>query len=352
MKIAIIGDVHIKPDNIPDIRLFHSRLLLELEKYKLDFIVVLGDILHSHENLHTEALNQANILVESLRKISKVYLLVGNHDMINNSQFLTSNHWMNVFKEWENVVVVDNVVETTVRNESTIRKFVFVPYVPNGRFREALNTLETPYDDSTIIFAHQEFKGVKMGAITSVHGDEWDEKDPFVVSGHIHSHQLLGTNILYTGSSLQNAYGESENNYLFVYNNNDSNNGVVSERDFIKVDLDLPRKVIVYSTIENIESTIKNTVSSNKKTKISISGTAEEFTAFKKSKGYSDAVASGVVIVHKPTRKEKGERTKLLEGTRVGSDCIGFNAILYDLIKNDKSEYGQMMSDMYTSIIK
>jgi DNA repair exonuclease SbcCD nuclease subunit len=348
MKIAIIGDVHIKPDNIPDIRLFQSRLLTELAKHRLDFIVVLGDILHSHENLHTEALNQANILVESLRRLCKVYLLVGNHDMINNSQFLTPNHWMNVFKEWENVVVVDKVVETSISSDSSDKKFVFVPYVPNGRFREALNTLETTYTDATIIFAHQEFKGVKMGAIISAHGDEWDEKDPFVVSGHIHSHQLLGTNILYTGSSLQNAYGESENNYLFIYDSELSDKKIDC---LIKIDLDLPRKVIVYSTIENIETAIKNNASSNKKTKISISGTAEEFTAFKKSSSYVNAIESGVVIVHKPTRKEKGERTKLLEGTRVGSDCIGFNAILHDLIENDKSEYKREMREMYTFVM-
>ena len=37
----------------------------------------------------------------------ELYVLVGNHDYINNSQYLSGNHWMTVFKGWENVKVVD-----------------------------------------------------------------------------------------------------------------------------------------------------------------------------------------------------------------------------------------------------
>ena len=38
-------------------------------------------------------------------------LLVGNHDYINNQQFLTNNHWMNAMKDWNNVTIIDKVIK-------------------------------------------------------------------------------------------------------------------------------------------------------------------------------------------------------------------------------------------------
>ena len=46
-----------------------------------------------------------------MSNITKTIVIVGNHDLINNQQFLTQNHWMNAMKDWENVRVIDDVEE-------------------------------------------------------------------------------------------------------------------------------------------------------------------------------------------------------------------------------------------------
>ena len=108
-----------------------------------------------------------------LSSYSTTYILVGNHDYISNTQFLTTNHWMNAMKEWKNVVIVDKVIQQNINDLS----FVFVPYVFPGRFQEALNTIHIDgINKISCIFAHQEFKGCKLGAILSDIGDVWDEK--------------------------------------------------------------------------------------------------------------------------------------------------------------------------------
>ena len=79
-----------------------------------------------------------------------------------------------------------------------VSKFLFVPYVPPGRFVEALETYKNiNWKDVDCIFAHQEFYGCKMGAILSEEGDKWESKWPLVVSGHIHSRQWINKNIYY-----------------------------------------------------------------------------------------------------------------------------------------------------------
>lgn len=129
--VLFIGDPHFQTTNIPEVDLFLDKIQkLAIDKNP-DLIVIAGDILHNHERLHTIALNKAYDLVNSMKAIAKTYILVGNHDYISNQQFLTDNHWMNGMKSWENTVIVDKVMEETIKGE----KFVFVPYVPTGRFR-------------------------------------------------------------------------------------------------------------------------------------------------------------------------------------------------------------------------
>ena len=87
------------------------------------------------------------------------------------------------------------------------RKLVFLPFIPTGRFVEALDSDDEPWKDADMVFAHQEFRGAKMGAKISEEGDEWKEDWPSVISGHIHDRQIL-RNIYYTGSCLHNDFSD------------------------------------------------------------------------------------------------------------------------------------------------
>ena len=168
VKVLCIGDTHFKVSEAPQIDVFIKKVSEIVDIKKPDFVVILGDILDNYNIYNEVSLNQA---VKFLRLISSkvlTFLLIGNHDYPNNSQFLSSRHAFNALKYWgENMVVVDTVQIYELGEEGKNDSFVFyfVPYVPPGKFVEALETMDEIWENSDCIFAHQEFKGCKMGII-------------------------------------------------------------------------------------------------------------------------------------------------------------------------------------------
>ncbi len=326
MKVLCIGDPHFRVDNIPEVEEFVQKLIPLIESSDPDFIVVLGDVLHTHERLHTIPLNKAYNFINLLRQKKKTFVLVGNHDYIQNQQYLTENHWMNGMKEWDNVTIVDKVISTFDN------KFVFCPYVPPGRFEEALNSGNSLWKQKAVcIFAHQEFFGCKMGAIISTEGDKWDESNPFVVSGHIHSKQKPQPNIYYTGSAMQHAFGESEQNIIAIL--------TFSEDDSIhieEVDLGLKRKKIVYVDMNSVE-TFSLPKDRDDDIKLTLKGQYEDFKAFKKTEKYKELTKTGVKVVFKTDRKEEALKDEFLQQQKEAEN-VNFEELLKTITfrKNDK----------------
>jgi len=251
----------------------------------------------------------------------------------NNQQFLTTNHWMNILKEWEGLEVVDKVQTCELDGEL----FVMVPYVPPGRFEEALNTSGNQWKKSTCIFAHQEFYGCKMGAVTSIDGDQWPIAHPRVVSGHIHSKDKLQENLYYTGSAMQHAFGESEKNTVAVLEFEMGNYKIK------EVDLKIPRKRSISTTLKKaMDFEIPETSDT---LMLSIAGVnPEEFRAFQKSKKYKELQQAGIKI------KFNQKRSELLtevarEAVTEGSD---FRQILHSLVQREKNSY---LTSVYECVV-
>jgi|UniRef100_A0A6C0H3H3 DNA repair exonuclease SbcCD nuclease subunit len=320
-----IGDPHIQVANIPETDLLIERLIHLATERSPDLIIVLGDVLHTHERLHTIALNKAYQMIDKLRLIAKTYVLVGNHDMINNQVFLNDNHWLSGMKEWANTVIVDKVLTETIKGE----KFVFLPYVPPGRFQEALNTLDCDWTDASCIFAHQEFAGCKMGAIISVEGDKWPVSHPNVVSGHIHSRQIPQENIYYTGSAMQHAFGESEKNIIAYL--------TFEDRKYIReeIDLQLPRKKIVYMDVEDVD-TYEVPITEDT-LKVTVSGNYDQFKALKKTKKYKNLLDKGVKVIFKPKKIKKNDENA--NKSEEKSNSSDFQTILGTIVNDQKDPY-------------
>lgn len=326
-NVLVIGDPHFMVTNIPEVELFIERIeKLAIEKTP-DFIVILGDVLHTHERLHTTPLNKAYEFIDKMRNVSKTFVLVGNHDMISNQNYLNENHWMNGMKSWNNVTIVDKVIKREINDKI----FVFSPYVPVGRFEEALNTLDYDWKNSKCIFAHQEFYGCKMGAIVSVEGDKWNNNYPEIISGHIHSMQKPYNNVYYPGASMQHAFGESKKNVIpFITFSSETNIYELSE-----IDLELPRKKIIYMDVNDIDDyKIPDT---KDKIKLTVSGVYDEFKALKKTKKYKELIEDGVKVVFKPKITEDKKSSSQERNTN--NKISGFNEILYDIVKKEKNTY-------------
>ncbi len=322
MQIVAIGDTHFKVDNMNIVDKLIEEIVSKLTILKPDLIVLLGDILHDHERLHTLALNRALDFINKLRNISKVFVLVGNHDMINHDQFLSDQHWMNALKHWDNVCIVDKVEHLECSDINA--NFLFCPYVAPGRFQEALETHEFDWKESDIIFAHQEFKGCKMGAIISDDGDEWDIDDPFVISGHIHSKQSPQDNIMYPGSSMQVAYGESNENIILIVDYNDG------EIELTEQILNIPRKRIVYIDTGSFDQ--YEPPATEDEIKITIKGKYTDFKAIKKTSKYKKLVKLGFKISYKHEKLD-------ITTDKKKAEVKDFTNVLESLVKSSSDEF-------------
>jgi DNA repair exonuclease SbcCD nuclease subunit len=277
-----IGDPHFKLDNIDDTRQFISNLDKYLSAHEeIDYIVVMGDVLHTHEKLHTVALNIAvdffKMLVSHERNI---YCLVGNHDATSNTIFLTTNHWMNILKGWDYLTIVDYPIKVEIQNSFV----VMCPYVPEGRFIEALDKVED-WKDASIIFGHQTINGAKMGMIVAKDIDEWKDCYPILISGHIHDKQIIGDNVYYTGSSLQHSFGEGSDKSLTKFNFRKD----IKIEEFEEVYLEIKKKKIIYADVSELDE-IQEKLKDEVEYKIVLSGNESEFKALKNSTLYKETI--------------------------------------------------------------
>ena len=343
LNILCIGDIHIQTNNTIDIKIFTEKLYEYIKKNEeiIDIIVLMGDILHTHERLHTIPFNIANNMIEQLSKMKPLYILVGNHDYINNSQFLTDNHWMNCFKNKNNINIVDKPIICNHNNLNVI----MCPYVPDGRFVEALNILQIStlfdWNKTDCILAHQLFDGAKMGAIVAENVEKWEESYPYLISGHIHDKQKVQNNLYYTGSSMQHAFGESHDKTICLIK-------IDTSIQMEEIDLDLPKKQILYYDIENIDPTINkdNEViiqkilsildTPNTHYKITITGNIEQFKIFKKSEIYSKLQKNDTKIIFKNKLADILNKKHLINTTLDNLNNLSFQDTLFELLKNDE----------------
>ena len=333
-RFLFIGDPHIKSDNHDAIAI----LLREIDRIldsraAYDGIVVAGDVMHYHERLFTPALNCALHFLDHLRRRATTYVLVGNHDAINNSIFLTDQHWMNVLKSWDNLVVVDRVVTSP----SGHKKWAMCPYVPPGRFVEALETKMRPeeWHQQSVIFAHQEFRGCRMGAIVSTEGDEWAATSPLVLSGHIHDHQRVGENVFYPGTPLQHAFGDTDTRVV-VEVDLSGNAPLLTE-----FPLNVPKKRIVKTdTMTELTKSVEKILTlqtDQTAVKVKAELSADEYAAFKKSEAYQQLVEKGVKF-QLAARRETATRSDVRGG---------FATILAHFVEEDEP----IVAELYNEVV-
>lgn len=226
IKFIAIGDPHIADRHMEmTIEALEGAYKVVEKRKDVDFVVVMGDVFDRHNNLKMEHMKIGFDWLQKLAKIKNTFVLIGNHDRVNNRDFLSDIHpfmGMNV----ENLYIVSR---PTIMNMKKIgRSVMFVPYVPPGRFMEAINGYidtkrkkEPGYHirsvrDVDLIFAHQEFYDSPCGPVKSIKGDKWDLSYPMVISGHIHSRIRLQENILYTGSLYPITISESNDKGVLV----------------------------------------------------------------------------------------------------------------------------------------
>ncbi len=293
MKVITVGDPHFRKNNVLESQEMVKNLLLKVQEEKPKFIVVLGDVLHRHETINVYPLNRAEEMISKLSKVAPTFVLIGNHDRPNNSNYLTDEHPFNALKHWDNTYIVDKVMDVIISDN----RFLFVPYVPPGKFMDALNTIDNPLDETCMIFAHQEFYGAKMGAIVSKAGDVWDLSNPLVVSGHIHDYDKLQPNIIYTGTPMQHSFGDKADKTISMFTVHDK-----GEYFHERIDLKLRKKITNYITPEELHT---YEPPQNVSIKLKVRGDEGAIKAAIKLEKVRDLKKQGVVVVFEIIRNTK-----------------------------------------------
>jgi len=349
-KIICIGDPHLRNKYIKVIDQFTQQTLDLIKAVSPDFVVVLGDTLHHHESANSNCHVRAIKWFLAISKLTKLVVLIGNHDRQNNSDFQTDIHFFNGLKEHKNIWIVDKTIGLDVAIGNTKHRLVFCPYVPNGRLMEALDTLEIKINDKvpTAIFAHQEFKGVKMGAIISEVGDEWPLNYPFVISGHIHECQSPQDNIFYCGTPYQTTYSESTDKgvYLVTFKEENAPRNPKSLEGNVPVKPEIKRiklNLRVKSSVTIAPDALKSfeTPADNMDLRIIITGKQEDVEAVKQTTRYMELKKlPHVNIVLRPQFEFKPIPRMYQKK---------YTEILFNEISNDqalKDVYAELFSDL------
>ena len=342
IKTLVIGDPHFKVSNTYETDLMVSSIFNIIQTNNYDIVVVLGDILDRHETIHVSPLTRAMDFLCKLIKIIPTFILIGNHDLKNNKQFMSEEHPFTSLKyfcqayEYNNdlgikSMIIDKTAAISIKNQ----KFIFVPYVPPGRFIEALELSPTIWNDATCIFAHQEFYNCQMGAIKSTQGDKWDLNNPFVISGHIHDYDELQSNILYVGTPIQHTYSDKNDKTIssFVFMDNYT-------REEKRHSLNLPKKHIIHINYNDISEykPLKNC-----KLKIIISGTSAEIKAIMRHPNIEVLKKLGHKIAYKDLPSDSKNKTNTLLFT----NNIRFSNCLLEKINDNerlKTLYNKIFS--------
>lgn len=323
IKVLCCGDPHFQPSNTVETTLLTERFVNQAAVSKPDFIVVLGDLIHTHERGHIPSMNNAYDFLDKLRKVAPTYCLIGNHDILHNKCFLTRIHGFNPLKEWKNIFIIDKPEIHTIKGHS----FVFCPYTEPGKLFEALTLIDVPLDqkasvavidgkitaeellkikerniqrilDASAVFCHQEFKDSKIGILKSAVGDVWPDKYPLAISGHIHDYHKLKENIIYVGTPAQYNFGENAKKtvslFTFCY----------QKWEEFRIDLKIPRKMTIDIDYKDFSSFVVP-VEGGDKIRLIVSGTSSQLKELDKSQKKKDLIKLGVKVCGNPIPDEK-----------------------------------------------
>ena len=174
----------------------------------------------------------------------------------------------------------------------------FLPYVPNGKFMDALKTSCFDPDINSIIFCHQEFQGCLINKVISTNGDVWNNKS-LIISGHIHQYHHVNDNIIYVGSAIQANFGEEDEKTIsiFSFDNIDDNiDNIYSKMIEERIKLNLTRKITIHLNIEQLQQW---KCPENRDIRLVITGTLPEIKALSKSLLMKDLEKKKIKIVYK-----------------------------------------------------
>ena len=191
MKYLVVGDIHAQIGNLEDTETILKELVEIIRDFKVDIVVFLGDLYHTHSVVRQEVVNLFKKYMKQIYgqiQFKKPYVLVGNHDLVG-----PTNTSMNAVSLTlgDDVFVIDKTF-------SPGGDIVFVPFMPDN---EAFIAECNKYPGAITLFCHQTFDSAQYENGFYAPGGVDQKKIPqkYVIAGHIHKKQSVGK-VFYVGT--------------------------------------------------------------------------------------------------------------------------------------------------------
>lgn len=228
-----ISDLHF---NLNNLELASAALKMAINKSnELQVpLVIAGDLHDTKAIIRAEVANR--LLALFTGGPQQVYILVGNHDLINEKG---TAHGLNYLGILSNVLIID-----------TVRVFRLLPsQLTLMPYQSATFSITDP---AGIIIMHQGVKGAFMGDYIQDKSSIDSEllKNSQVISGHYHKHQTVGT-VTYIGSPYTQSYGEANDpakGFLVLY----------SDGSYDRVLTNLRKHIVIDRTLDTLGDPIPN----------------------------------------------------------------------------------------------
>lgn len=202
MKILWATDLHLKFSNLSVTKQLFDFILKTIKERNIKQIVLTGDINDTKAILRAETVSQLRWFCHECSKQSiKIFILVGNHDMVNNKD-MKFGHSLEFLNDIPNVWAIDKPI--VIQN---IGKFI--PYTEDNKMlmKELKNEEGVDY-----LFCHNGINGAHMNSkgvfddfsISSAKYKNFKR----VYVGHYHNNQTID-NIIYLGSPFSHSFAEA-----------------------------------------------------------------------------------------------------------------------------------------------
>lgn len=187
-RILIVGDPHVTPNSLDECEKLLELIQNTARNEKVDTVLFLGDLYHTHAVLHVEVLAFWTRWMACLGQFCKVVALVGNHDLPGNDG--SSAHALIAQQAF--AVVVDSARIGGDSQDFPSLGIGYLPYFSSPeKFKEEAKNLIAK--GAKTIFCHQTFAGSRFEAgFYAPDGVDAHDLDCDFISGHIHTPQTIG----------------------------------------------------------------------------------------------------------------------------------------------------------------
>lgn len=229
MITLYLGDPHAKMNNLEEMRSLVLFTVETIKKRKVERLVILGDLFHTHDVLKLQVIEFWNWALDLFNNTCDTVVLVGNHDRSNNLGDTYSSLDAFSLMGMEQISIIKSPIKIDI--------FAYVPYIHDQiEFVKASNEL---YDKGArVLVCHADWDGSQYdsGAYSPNGVKPADLKFDLIIGGHIHKRQRFGKVILPGTPRWDTASDANEPKGLWLVNHDWPITGTILSEEFISTE--------------------------------------------------------------------------------------------------------------------